>query len=395
MREPAERTTIIRGIGQSAVGRRLGRSGLDLTLEAALAAIDDAGLTVADIDGVATYPGGGQETSPGFNGAGIPEVQDAMRLQLNWFAGGSEGAAQLSCIVNASLAVSGGLARNVLVYRTVTEATSQARGRGPAVSATTLGGPLEFVMPSGSISAVHWFGLIQQRYMSEYGLTREQLAQIPLNARRNAADNPKAIYRNPLTMADYLSSRMISSPICLFDCDIPADGSTAFVISGVDSAADAPHEVARIHALGSALRDRPSWDQWPGPTRGAMHSAGKHLWERADLTPDDVDVAEIYDGFSILTLLWLEALGFCGEGEAADFVGDGSRIARNGSLPMNTHGGQLSAGRLHGLGFVHEAVTQLRGDGGERQIPRPPEVALVSNGGGPVGGAMLLTKGAR
>ncbi|MCW2527064.1 MAG: acetyl-CoA acetyltransferase, partial [Pseudonocardiales bacterium] len=177
------------------------------------------------------------------------------------------------------------------------------------------------------------------------------------------------------------------------DCDIPADGSTAFIVSRAESAADAPNQVAQINAVGTAYRDRPSWDQWSGPTRGALWSAGHHLWERTDLTPADVDIAQLYDGFSILPLLWLEALGFCGEGEAGDFVGDGSRISRTGSLPINTHGGQLSAGRLHGLGFIHEAVVQLRGDGGVRQIPKQPEVALVSNGGGPVGGAMLLTRG--
>jgi acetyl-CoA acetyltransferase len=127
-------------------------------------------------------------------------------------------------------------------------------------------------------------------------------------------------------------------------------------------------------------------------TTMSARDAGAHLWTRTDLTPADVDVAELYDGFSFLTLVWLEALGFCGRGESGPFVEGGSRIAREGELPLNTNGGQLSAGRLHGFGFLHEAVLQLRGEGGARQVPRQPEVAAVANGGGPIAGCMLLTR---
>jgi acetyl-CoA acetyltransferase len=116
------------------------------------------------------------------------------------------------------------------------------------------------------------------------------------------------------------------------------------------------------------------------------------MWERTDLTPADVDVAELYDGFSILTMVWLEELGFCGKGESGSFVEGGSRIALDGEIPLNTSGGQLSAGRLHGFGFLHEACLQLRGDGGDRQVPGGPEVAVVANGGGPIAGSMLLTR---
>ena len=124
--------------------------------------------------------------------------------------------------------------------------------------------------------------------------------------------------------------------------------------------------------------------------RMAAHDAGEMLWRRTDFKPKDVDIALLYDGFSFLALTWLEALGFCGIGEGGAFVEGGKRIAPDGDLPLNPHGGQLSSGRTHGFGFVHEAVTQLRGLAGERQIPRQPKVAAVSNGGGPVGGAILL-----
>jgi acetyl-CoA acetyltransferase len=124
----------------------------------------------------------------------------------------------------------------------------------------------------------------------------------------------------------------------------------------------------------------------------AATDAATEMWSRTDLSPADVQVAELYDGFSFLTMCWLEALGFCGRGEGGPFVEGGTRIARDGQLPVNTHGGQLSAGRLHGFGFIHEAVVQLRGDGGDRQVPKPVEVAAVANGGGPIAGCMLLTR---
>ena len=127
-------------------------------------------------------------------------------------------------------------------------------------------------------------------------------------------------------------------------------------------------------------------------TTMAARDAGKMMWERSDLTPADVDLVEAYDGFSFITLCWLEALGFCAHGEGGPFIEGGQRIARDGELPLNTHGGQLSAGRLHGFGFIHEACVQLRGEGGDRQVPGKVEVAAVANGGGPIAGAMLLTR---
>jgi acetyl-CoA acetyltransferase len=390
-----ERSAIIRGIGQSQVGRRVGRSDLDLTVEASLQAIEDAGLTPADIDGVATYPGGGLAATPGFTGPGAPDVQDALRLKVDWLSANSEGGAQLSCLVNACMAVATGLAKNVLVYRTVTESTNQVGGRGAAVSNPTVGSQMQWTLVPGALAAPHWFAMMTNRYMTQYGLTREQLGQIPVNARRNAQLNPNAIYRDDMSLDDYLSARLVTSPLCLYDCDVPCDGSTAFIVSHVDSAGDAPHTPVHVNAVGTAYRTRNSWDQYESPTRTAVKYAAEMMWERTDLTPADVDVAEIYDGFSIITLQWLEALGFCGEGEGGSFIEGGKRIALDGEIPVNTHGGQLSAGRLHGLGFVHEAVVQLRGQGGARQKQGRHEVAVAGNGGGTFGGSMLLTAGIR
>ena len=389
-----EQRAVISGVAQSQVGRRLGRGELDLTIEAALAAIADAGLTPADIDGLAAYPGGVMGDSGGFAGPGTPTVQDALRLSLNWHSGGPEGPAQIQAVINAVMAVSTGLARHVLVYRTVTESTAQGSGgrAGIGVGTDGIGGPFQWSLPFRAYSAANWLAMNAQRHFHEFGTTREQMAQIALNARRNAGLNPNGIFRDPMSIDDYFAARMITTPFCLYDCDVPADGSTAIVVSATEHASAVDHPVARVEAVGTALRGRPSWDQWDDMTTMSARDAAAHLWSRTDLRPADVDVAELYDGFSFLTMAWLEALGFCEHGESGPFIEGGKRIALDGELPVNTHGGQLSSGRLHGFGFLHEAVVQLRGEGGDRQVPGGPEVAAVANGGGPVAGTMLLTK---
>jgi acetyl-CoA acetyltransferase len=400
-----ERRAIISGIGQSDVGRRLGRSDLDLTVDAALAAIADAGLTRDDIDGLSTYPGMGAGT-PGFGGPPSPEVQDALGLSLNWHDGGGEGPAQMRAVMAASLAVAAGLAKNVLVYRTVTEGSAQGTGgrqpmggTGSSGSVPRFGSFMQWSLPYGAVSAANWIAMVGQRRVHEFGLTREQLGQIAINGRRNAALNPKAVYTDPMSMDDYLAARIITTPLCLYDCDAPCDGSTAVIVSHRDLADDLDHPAVHINALGTALRGRPSWDQFDDMTTMAARDAAASMWERTDLTPADVDTAQLYDGFSVLTIVWLEAMGFCGRGESGPFIEGGANIARDGVLPLNTAGGQLSGGRLHGFSLIHEACVQLRGEGGERQVVRAggrnPEVAAVANGGGPIAGTMLLTRGIR
>jgi acetyl-CoA acetyltransferase len=397
-----ERRAAIRGIGQSAVGRRLGRDPVDLTLDACLEAIADAGLDRRQIDGLATYPGGWFGPR-GFSGPGIPDLQDALRLELSWYAGGPELPGQLGSVIEAVTAVSCGLANHVLCFRTVWEGTAQGRGGRAGIGMDTGGGgggghgfrasgPLQWTLPFGAASAANWIAMFAQRHFHEYGTTREQLAQVALNARRNAGRNPKAVYRDPMTLEDYLAARLISTPFCLYDCDVPADGATAVVVSRLDTARGGPHPPLRVEAVGCALRGRPSWDQFDDLTTMALRDAGAMLWERTDLRPADVDVAELYDGFSFLALAWLEALGFCGRGESGPFVAGGKRIALDGELPLNTHGGQLSGGRLHGYGFLHEAALQLWGRGGERQVGGDPRVAVAAAGGGPLAGCLLLVR---
>jgi acetyl-CoA acetyltransferase len=305
-------------------------------------------------------------------------------------------------VIDACAAVAAGYARHVLCFRSVWEGTAQGKGGragigvggGAGGGAFRASGPtMEYTLPFRAYSAASWIALVAQRHFHEYGTTREQLAQIALNARRNAAGNPKAIYREPLTLEQYLGARMISTPFCLYDCDVPCDGGTAVIVSHVDAARDLRRSPLRVEAVGSALRGRPSWDNFDDLTTMALRDAAAMLWERTDLKPADVDVAELYDGFSFIALAWLEALGFCPKGEGGRFIEGGGAIALGGEIPLNTNGGQLSGGRLHGFGFLHEACVQLWGEGGARQVPGSPEVAVAGAGGGPLGGCMLLTRG--
>jgi acetyl-CoA acetyltransferase len=395
--ESMERRTAVTGIGQSDVGRPLNRDPMSLTIDACIAAIEDAGLTRDDIDGLSTYPGAGMQGAPGFTAGGVTEVQDALRLNLNWFNGGPELSGQLGSVITACAAVAAGLAKHVLCFRTVWESTAQ-KGKRRAGIGTGGGGSfkaagfMQYSLPYGAASAAVWIAMMAKRHFHLYGTTREQLAQIALNARKNAGKNPKAIYRDPMTMDDYMNVRMISEPFCLYDCDTPVDGSTAMIVSRIDCAKDMRRPPLRVEAVGSALHGRPSWDQFDDLSTMSVRDAAAMMWKRTDLKPSDVDVAELYDGFSFITLSWLEALGFCGVGEGGAFIEGGQNIALDGQIPLNTSGGQLSAGRLHGYGFLHEACVQLWGEGGERQVKGNPQLAVAAAGGGPLGGCLLLSR---
>ena len=386
-----ERQVVITGLGQSAVGRNLPRSGFQLALDAIAAAVADAGLTMADIDGLATYPGPVVNFMPGFVGPDLYEIQDALRLSLGWHLSTPQGGAQITPVMEAVLAVAGRLCRHAVVFRTLTESSGQAGGGRSGIGANLpeADGPLAWLLSVGALSPANWAALYATRCMHEHGLTREQLGWVAIAERRHAAGNPDAVFTDPLTMDDYLAARPISTPLGLFDCDVPIDGAVAVVVSAAETAPELRRPV-RLEAMGGAMRHRPLWDQWDDLTTMAAHDAAAQLWSRTDLTPADLDVAQIYDGFSIFVPMWLEALGVCGPGEGGSFVDGGKRIALGGDLPVNTSGGQLSGGRLHGYGFLAEAIRQLRGEAGARQVTGA-EVAAVGVGGGPIGGALLLT----
>ncbi len=385
-----EHDSAITGIGMSQIGRRLMRDPLSLTIEASLAAIEDAGLSVDDIDGLSTYPGG--MTAAGMGEGGVTALESSLRIRPTWFNGGSETFGPAGSVIAAMLAISAGLVTHVLCFRTVWQATHDALTRAGKIplGSMRVGPPMDHMMPFGATSAAHPLAMAAQRHMHRYGTTRETLGWIALNSRRNAALNPTAIYRDPLTMDDYLSARMITTPFGLYDCDVPCDASIAVIVSAADTACDLRHQPVRFDAAGTQIIERTDWDSSTLTHEPQALGQAAHLWSRSSLTPADVDVALLYDGYTFNCLSWLEALGFCGIGEAKDFLDGGKNIARDGILPVNPHGGQLSHGRTHGMGLLHEAVVQLRGDAGERQIAGA-SVAVVSSGGLTPSGALLLT----
>jgi acetyl-CoA acetyltransferase/uncharacterized OB-fold protein len=390
---PEDRVAIT-GIGMSQIGRRLMRPPLALAVEAVEAAVADAGLTLADVDGLSTYPG--PMTDGGFGEGGVTALEDVLGLRPTWYNGGMETFGPGGSVVAAVLAVAAGMARHVVCFRTVWQATFAARMRASLASGASPYGMASgakrvpgFAGPYGVGSAANHLAMRAAHHFARYGTTRETLGWIALNQRANAALNPAAIYREPLTMDDYLSARLISTPFGLYDCDVPADGSIAIVVSRRDAAQDLRHAPVLIEAMGTQITERIDWEQSTLTHEPQVLGPSAHLWSRTTLRPDDVDVALLYDGFTFNCLSWLEALGFCGIGEARDFLAGGKNIARDGVVAVNPHGGQLSAGRTHGMGLFHEAVVQLRGDAGERQV-RDARVAVVTSGGLTPAGVMLL-----
>jgi acetyl-CoA acetyltransferase/uncharacterized OB-fold protein len=388
-RDKFEDRVALTGVGQSDVGRRLMVDPIALTVDACLRAVDDAGLRLDEIDGLATYPG---QSLPGFSEGGLGFVEEALQLRPTWVNGGSETPGQNGSIMTAMLAVAAGLCRHVLCYRTVWQASHEAMVRSGHWKSSTdrANGMMEWRAPFGAMSAGNWIAMNASHYMHRYGATREMLAAIALTCRARAVTNPEAIYRDPLSMDDYMNARMVSTPFGLYDCDVPVDGSVAVVVSAVETAVDRPKPPVLVEAVGTQILERLSWDQ---DTLAHMPQAlgpSAHLWTRTSLRPDDVDIAELYDGFTFNAISWIEGLGFCGFGEATDFLDGGRTIALDGRLPLNTHGGQLSAGRTHGYGFVREAMLQLRGEAAN-QVP-DARVAVVSAGGGVPSGVMLLRK---
>lgn len=386
----AQREAYITGVGQSEVGVRLPRHPLLLTIDAVREALDDAGLTLDQIDGVFSYPGKATGYLA-FSPVGSDELIEALGIKSKWQMAAMEQPAQLSAIGMAAMAVKEGLCRHVICFRTVYEAGGMAN---PAeympIQNKEVSGSSQWTSPFWATSSACWVAQYAARQVHKYGMTREQLGQIAINASKNAMQNPRAraITKEELTLDKYMSARMISSPLCLYDCDRFSDASTVIIVSAGDALDEVKAQPVRIAAMAGSV-SRYSWDQ---PEYWAAYDTGADLWKRTDYTVKDVDTVQFYDGFAFLPLTWLEGLGFCEKGEAHKFIEGGHRIARDGELPLNTAGGQLGAGRLHGFGFAHEAVTQLRGNGGARQIPGDPKVAVATSGGGPMAAALLLAR---
>lgn len=383
--ERFEHKVALTGVGMSAVGRHLPQTPLALTVEACRAAMADAGLAGGDIDGICAYPG--SSGLPGVSDGGVRQLEQTLGLRPAWHNGAQETPGQTGAVVAAMLAVAAGLCRHVLCVTTV------AQDRRPSIDPARpgrAGGESQWRLPFGAASPVHWVALYASHYMARYKVDRDTLGWVAVGARRHAERNPAALYRDPLTMDDYLAARMISSPFGLYDCDVPCDGAVAVIVSALPAARDLRQPPVLVDAVGTQITEPQWWDQGTITHQVNVFGPAAHLWSRTALRPADVDVAELYDGFTFNALCWLEGLGFCEPGEAASFVEGGHRIGPGGELPLNTHGGQLSAGRTNGYGALHEAIVQLRGQGGLRQVPGA-EVAVTSSGGGIPAGCMLLT----
>lgn len=392
MIEKPEAQVRITGIGQSKVGRPSDRNAMQLTLDACLEAIADAGLSVDEIDGLVNHFGkvsGGGGISP----IGTVETMIALGIRPVWTNPSSaEGPGHMGAIFQAVMAVATGLCRHVLVFRTVDQATVRTQSREATLltgsGARTEGGNSYFV-PFHAHSPANMWALYAQAYFDKYGAGPEQLGWLAVNGRRWAGRNPNAIYRDkPITLDDYLASRMISTPLRLFDCDTHIDGATALIVSHKDAAKDLRNPPLAIEAMGMSIGGLGEGLHEGDFTHTRAVAAGDMLWSRTDLKPKDVDCAQIYDGFSIHMWLWMEALQLVGRGEAAEFVDGGTRIDLGGELPMNTGGGQLSGGRFHGYGHTHEACVQLWGRGGARQVDGA-KTCIVSNGGYGYGALLL------
>ncbi|WP_323748304.1 thiolase family protein [Novosphingobium clariflavum] len=381
----------ITGLGQSEVGVRLPRHPLLLTVDAVREALDDAGLTLSQIDGVFTYPGK-MNGYTAFSPVSSDDLIEVLGIKSKWHLGAAEQPAQLAAIGAAVMAVKQGLVRHAICFRTVYEAGGMA-DPGTYMSGArqdTVTGSSQWTSPFWATSAACWTAQYAARHMHRYGLTREQLGQIAINGSKNAMRNPRAraITKEELTLDKYMSARMISTPLCLYDCDRFSDASTVVIVSAGDALGEVKSTPVRVAAMSGSV-DRYSWDQveWP-----AAYETGADLWTRTDYTAADVDTVQFYDGFAFLPITWLEGLGFCEKGEGGRFIEGGTRIALDGELPMNTFGGQLGAGRLHGFGFAHEAVNQLRGTATGRQIAGDPKLAVATSGGGPMAAALLLAR---
>lgn len=376
------RRTAVVGYGISEITRDSDRSLSELTLQACRAALDDCGVDPQLVDGLATYPDQPFRGAPSTDGVDLVSVDHLLNhldlaRDVSWYAQISEGmiASAIGEAVNALIA---GVCDYALVWRAMRRPPGEYGGWTDAAA----GGDDQFTAPYGLTSIIQTHAVAYQRYLHRFGADRLAMAALTTNSRRNANLNPHAVFRDrTLSVEDYERAPMIADPLCLFDCDVPVQGCAALVLTTDDRARDLAQPPAYVLSHAQQTSSRPPI---PSPIYMLMDhmdcgaSTARKLWGRAGLGPADVDVAQLYDGFSPSTYYWLEAAGFCGEGEAPAFVQDG-RIALTGELPVNTFGGSLSEGRMHGMGHVIEAVRQVTGRAGPRQV-EGAEVAVALDG---------------
>jgi acetyl-CoA acetyltransferase len=372
------------GIGATEFSKDSGRSELKLAVEAVRAALDDAGLSPTDVDGLVTFT---MDTSPEITvaqAAGIGELSFFSRIHYG-------GGAACATVQQAALAIASGVAEVVVCYRAFNERSGRRFGSGvqhrePSAEGTALG----WNLPFGLLTPASWVAMAAQRYLHTYGLTPEAFGHVAVTDRRHAATNPAAyFYEKPITLADHAASRWIVEPLRLLDCCQETDGGQAIVVTSVERARDLPQPpaviVAAAQGAGRAQEQMTSFyrDDLTGlPEMGVV---ARQLWRTSGLAPGDIDVGIVYDHFTPFVLMQLEEFGFCKPGEAADFVAADT-------LPLNTHGGQLGEAYLHGMNGIAEAVRQLRGTS-VNQIPGAARTLVTAGTGVPTSGLILGADG--
>lgn len=374
--------TAIAGVGYTPFSRDSGVSTLTLAIDAITAALDDAGLTLDDVDGLATHRVG--DSTPPWVVAPALGLGD-VTWYLDQFGGGSVSHAVIG---QAAMAVAAGVADTVVCYRAI-NARSEFRmggtGRGPAPVFDA-----QYQAPYGYFAPPQQFAMYTRAHMLKYGTTHEHLGHVAVAQRANAVKNPRALKRDPITMDDYLASRWIAEPLRLLDCCLETDGACAVVITGADRARDLPHRPVLISGAAWAGGDSFFSGQGGDFTVSEAARLAPRLYDMAGVGPADIDVAELYDCFTYSVIVQLEDYGFCAKGDGGPYAASGEM------LPVNTHGGFLSEGYVHGINHVAEAVSQLRGTAGDRQVPGA-EVALSTAQPGYVlaGTSALILRAAR
>jgi acetyl-CoA acetyltransferase len=352
------------------------------------ASLADCGLTPADVDGMATFT---METNSEIDvarTAGIGELTFFSRVHYG-------GGAACGALQQAALAVATGVAEVVVVYRAFNERSGHRFGLGTAdrpVNATTDSARLAFTNPMGLLSPAQQVAMFATRYMHEYGATSEDFGRVSVACRKHAATNPKAWFHGqPITLEDHQASRWITTPLHLLDCCQESDGAQALVVTSLERARDLPQKPAVIAAAaqGAGVDQHMMTSYFRPDITGLpeMGLVGRQLYAQSGLGPADFQTAVLYDHFTPFVLTQLEELGFCGRGEAKDFVRDG-RIELGGALPVNTHGGQLGEAYIHGVNGIAEAVRQVRGTS-VNQVPDVRNVLVTAGTGVPTSGAIL------
>ncbi|HEY6533488.1 MAG TPA: thiolase family protein [Acidimicrobiales bacterium] len=377
------------GVGYSEAGRSTDLSYKELTAQSALAAMADAGMGPTDIDGICLRSFDQPEPWGESPESAMNERAAAHMLGITpaaFFAGVPNNFGDLSMVGIA--AVASGMCHTCIVIHPCRTKHRLAPGGEAPVIPRGFAGDFQFAAPYGAPGPGMVAGLTMQRHMAEYGTTEEQFGLQQVSQRHNASLNPEALLREPITVDDYLASRWISRPVRLLDCDYPCDVSSAVIFTTEERASQWRKPAVYVEAAAMATTGT-SWEYLPDILATSVVPCAEQLWSRTDLVPGDVDCAQLYDGFSVITFSWLEALGFCGRGESGPFVESGA-TSLGGSLPVNTDGGVCNLGRRHGASHCIEAVRQIRGECGARQVPGA-EVSVFTVAHGPHCYAALLS----